>query len=57
MDYNSLLELVQKRRSTRVFKPTLIPDEYVNKIIEVARWAPSGFNMQPWDFLVVKKPV
>ena len=25
------------------------------QIIEVARWAPSGFNQQPWDFIVVKK--
>ena len=32
------------------------PDEYIDKIIEVARWAPSGFNMQPWEFVVVKKP-
>jgi len=56
MDYDSLLELVQKRRSIRRFKPDPVPDEYVDKIIEVARWAPSGFNMQPWEFVVVKKP-
>ncbi len=56
MDYDSLLELVKTRRSIRRFKPDPIPDEYVDKIIEVARWAPSGFNMQPWEFVVVKKP-
>lgn len=56
MNYESLLELVKKRRSTRRFKPDPIPDEYVDKIIEAARWAPSGFNSQPWDFIVVKKP-
>ncbi len=56
MDYDSLLELVKKRRSTRKFKPGSIPDEYVDKIIEVARWAPSGANSQPWDFIVIKKP-
>lgn len=56
MDYDSLLELVKKRRSIRRFKPDPIPDEYVEKIIEVARWAPSGFNMQPWEFVVLKKP-
>lgn len=56
MDYDSLLELVKKRRSIRRFKPDPIPDEYVNKILEVARWAPSGFNMQPWEFVVVRKP-
>jgi nitroreductase len=56
MDYDSLLKLVKKRRSIRRFKPDPIPDEYIEKIIEVARWAPSGFNMQPWEFVVVKKP-
>ncbi len=55
MDYDSLLELVQKRRSIRKFKPEPIPDECVDKIIEVARWAPSGANSQPWEFIVVKK--
>jgi nitroreductase len=56
MDYDSLLALVKKRRSIRRFKPDPIPDEYIEKIIEVARWAPSGFNLQPWEFVVVKKP-
>jgi hypothetical protein len=26
----------------------------VAKLIEAAHWAPSGFNMQPWEFMVVK---
>ena len=56
MDYNSVLELVKNTRSIRRFKPDPVPDEYVEKVIEVARWAPSGFNQQPWDFIVVKKP-
>ncbi len=55
MNYEGLLELVKSRRSIRRFKPDPIPDEYVDKIIEVARWAPSGFNSQPWEFVVVKK--
>ena len=42
------------RRSIRRFKPDPIPDEYVDKIIEVARWAPSGFNTQPWDFVIIR---
>jgi nitroreductase len=56
MEYDNLLDLVKKRRSIRRFKPDPIPDDYIEKIIDVARWAPSGFNMQPWEFLVVKKP-
>jgi len=54
MNYENLLGLVKDRRSIRVFKPDPIPDEYVDKIIEAARWAPSGFNLQPWEFVVVK---
>jgi nitroreductase len=55
MDYNSFLELVQNTRSIRRFKPDPVPDDYIEKIIEAARWAPSGFNQQPWDYVVVKK--
>jgi len=57
MDYESLLELVKKRRSIRRFKPEPIPDEYIDKIIEAARWAPSGFNTQPWEFVIVRDKV
>ena len=55
MDYDGLLELFKKRRSIRKFKPDPVPDEYVDKIIEAARWAPSGANSQPWQFIVIKK--
>ncbi len=55
MDYDSLLELLKNRRSIRRFKLDPVPDEYVDKIIEAARWAPSGFNSQPWEFVVVRK--
>lgn len=56
MDYAGLLELVKERRTRREFKTDPIPDEYVDQIIEVARWAPAGFNTQPWEFVVIKKP-
>lgn len=54
MDYESFLNLVKTRRTIRRFKPDPIPDDYIDKIIEAARWAPSGYNMQPWDFVVIK---
>jgi len=53
MQYDNLLELVKKRRSIRRFKPDPIPDDYIDKIIEVARQAPSGFNTQPWEFVII----
>jgi 5,6-dimethylbenzimidazole synthase len=52
--YNCLLNLVKKRRSIRQFKADPVPDEYITKIIEVARWAPSAFHTQPWEFVVIK---
>ncbi|MFC1991685.1 nitroreductase family protein [Chloroflexota bacterium] len=55
MDYEDLLNLAKQRRSCRRFKPEPIPDEYIDNIIEVARWAPSGANAQPWEFIVIKK--
>lgn len=54
MDYESVMELVNTRRSIRRFKEDLVPDDYIDKIIEMARQAPSGFNTQPWDFVVVR---
>jgi 5,6-dimethylbenzimidazole synthase len=55
MDYDDdLLELVKRRRSIRGFKPEPIPEDYIDKILEAARWAPSGANSQPWEFIVVK---
>jgi nitroreductase len=53
MDYDNLLELVKRRRTIRRFKSDSVPNEVIEKILEVARWAPSGFNMQPWEFIVI----
>ena len=55
MNYDNFLELVKKRRSIRRFRPNSIPDDYIDRIIEAARWAPSGGNSQSWEFIVVKK--
>ena len=56
MDYNSFLELVKNTRSIRRFKADPISDDDIDKVIEAARWAPSGFNSQPWEFVVIRKP-
>jgi nitroreductase len=54
-EYDHLHALVKQRRTVRRFKPDPIPEGCVEKIVEVARWAPSGFHTQPWEFVVVKK--
>lgn len=54
MQIDDFLSLVKKRRSIRRLKPDPIPDEYLYKILESARWAMSGANAQPWEFIIVK---
>ncbi len=51
---NELLNFLMSRRSIRRFKPDPIPDEVLLKILDVARYAPSARNSQPWVFIVVK---
>lgn len=56
MQYEEFLEFVKSRRTLRAIKPDPIPDGLVDKILEAARWAPTGFNMQPVELLVVRDP-
>ena len=54
MDIDQFVDLARTRRSIRKFKPDPVPDEYIGKILEAARWAMSGANGQPWEFIVIK---
>lgn len=54
--YDDFLEIVRHRRASRGYLPTPIPGEVIDCLLEAARWAPSGANSQPWEFLVVKDP-
>jgi 5,6-dimethylbenzimidazole synthase len=54
MGIDDFVALAKERRSMRRFKTDPIPDGYVEKILEAARWAQSGSNGQPWEFIVVK---
>src|SRR5215831_17010199 len=42
------------RRATSHFLPDPVPDEYLNAILRFAAQAPSGYNLQPWRFIVVR---
>lgn len=46
-------ELVQARTSVRRFKNDIPPLDDVSKIVDAARYAPSGHNLQPWYFIVI----
>jgi nitroreductase len=42
------------RWSPRAFDSTPLIDEQVNALFEAARWAPSCFNEQPWQFFYTR---
>jgi len=52
----SFIDLVRSRRSTRHFRPDPVPPVILDELLEAARWAPSGFNLQPTHFVVVTDP-
>ena len=53
------LDLVTTLRSTgaaRQFHPEPVPDEVLARLLDTARFAPSGGNRQGWRVIVVKDP-
>jgi nitroreductase len=47
-------ETIRGRRSIRRFKNQSVPKEVLQKILDLALWAPSGMNRQEWYFLAVQ---
>jgi nitroreductase len=52
----SLAEAIRQRRATPSFDGEPIPPGDLRQIIEAGLQAPSGYNMQPWRFIVVQHP-
>jgi len=52
----SFIELVEQRKSTRLYKDKDVSREDILSCIEAARLAPSGENVQPWRFMVINEP-
>ena len=46
-------DAIRTRRSVRAFKPDPVPRDVLEDLLEVARQAPSGTNIQPWHIHVV----
>jgi len=49
-----ILGAIRMRRSVRVYKTGKVTDKQLQMIFEAARWAPSGANTQPWEFVVTR---
>jgi len=50
------LDRMRTRRTVRHFSSDPVPDEVIDAAIATAASAPSGANMQPWRFVVVRDP-
>jgi nitroreductase len=49
-----LIDAIKARRSIRKFRDDPVPDEIIDELLEAGRLAPSGSNLQPWRFIIVK---
>jgi nitroreductase len=52
----SVSQAVAERRSTPSFDSSPMPDGDLKRIVEAGLQAPSGYNLQPWRFVVVRGP-
>lgn len=52
----SFREEMQRRRTVRQFSDRPVPREVIEECLLVAGSAPSGANLQPWHFVVVRDP-
>lgn len=48
-----VLSAIRNRQSIRAFLPKLVSQKVITKILDVARFAPSGVNTQPWKVAVL----
>ena len=50
-------DVIRKRRSVRKFEPgRTVSREALERIVDCGRWAPSGANVQCFDFIVIDEP-
>ncbi len=46
-------DIVMQRYAVKKFNGKVVPDETINELIELVRYAPSALNLQPWKIWVV----
>jgi nitroreductase len=52
----SASDLIRTRISTRAFLSDPVPEQEIRAILDIAKFAPSGGNLQPWKVHVVTGP-
>jgi nitroreductase len=52
-----VIEAILNRSSIRGFKSDPVPRNVLEKLLQTCLWAPSTWNMQPWEFAVLGREV
>ncbi len=52
----NLRQAIEHRRATRSFRRDTIPNAILKEILRLGVRSPSGFNLQPWRFIVLHSP-
>ena len=47
-------KIVQERYATKLFDGRRVPEDKLNRLFEIIRYAASSFNIQPWKIIVVR---
>ncbi len=55
-EVKSLAQAIRERRSTPSFTGEPMPPSDLRQILDAGLHAPSGYNLQPWRFVVVQHP-
>lgn len=52
----NIQETIYARRSIRKYQETPVEEEKIELLLKAAMAAPSGMNIQPWEFVVITDP-
>ncbi|MBM4244750.1 MAG: nitroreductase family protein [Deltaproteobacteria bacterium] len=50
-------EVIETTGACRLYRPDAVPDDVLARVLDAARWAPTGGNRQGVRFLAVRDPV
>jgi nitroreductase len=52
----AVFETIKTRRTVREFDGSPVPEDHITKILDMARYAPTAGNVQPWKFVIIQGP-
>ena len=53
----TMLDLIQKRRSTRNFTEQKVEKHLIDQLIKAALWSPTSKNNRPWEFVIIEDTI